>query len=421
MSIICPSNHYSGQLFDEKLKSIIIIKKENYYEPIYRYTINKEIQTRFDLNEPKNKDIKQTLEMIKNVILNKCGSFPSMPKTYNFKQNITLFRLVFLLKGKNYDIINQVMNYNGKVIGIVIKSPTTELKGFIPCFPSSPILDLTDTYLWVDDESYIDTYKNTIEFLTMITNEYKSKENKIPSNPKFKIVEEIRKERLVIGILTETNQFIPLSTPYISEKNADDDNERQKIVIPSINGNNYFDNDKLMLTTTEEEKERVEYIKKIKTENNAYNDFRNKIRILINEFNNRNIRNEIKNIISTPEILYTKKLKIIHALLNELWKSKFGTDEITKEKEGIYFSKIADELIRYNRIKSFIFEPSSFLMLNEVKYNLTDNEIILTNSLLTQEYFEKLIPAPLNKYIKYNTYGTTKPIISQSYSNVGLI
>ena len=91
---------------------------------------------------------------------------------------------------------------------------------------------------------------------------------------------------------------------------------------------------------------------------------------------------------------------------------------IANEKEGIYFSKIADELIRYNRIKSFIFEPSSFLMFNELKYNLTDNEIILMNSLLTQEYFENLIPAPVNKYIKYNSYDTTKPIISQPYSNV---
>ena len=69
---------------------------------MYRYTINKEIQTRFYMNEPKNKDIKSTLELIKKVSLNKCGSFPSMPKIYNFKQNISLFRLVLLLKNKNY-------------------------------------------------------------------------------------------------------------------------------------------------------------------------------------------------------------------------------------------------------------------------------------------------------------------------------
>ena len=83
----------------------------------------------------------------------------------------------------------------------------------------------------------------------------------------------------------------------------------------------------------------------------------------------------------------------------------------------MYYGKIADELIRYNRIKSFIFEPSSYLSFSKVKYNLNDDEIIILQSLITQEYFENLDAIANNIYIKNNTYDTSIPNISQYYSN----
>ena len=78
---------------------------------------------------------------------------------------------------------------------------------------------------------------------------------------------------------------------------------------------------------------------------------------------------------------------------------------------------MADEIIRYSRIKTFIFNPKSVLSFSQLKYNLRENEIILLQSLLTQEYFENIIAAKLNPYIKYNTYDTTQPIIAQNYPN----
>ena len=50
-------------------------------------------------------------------------------------------------------------------------------------------------------------------------------------------------------------------------------------------------------------------------------------------------------------------------------------------------------------------------------YNLRDNEIILLQSLLTQEYFETLVPTIKNKYIKNNSYDEAEPILSQIYDN----
>jgi hypothetical protein len=78
---------------------------------------------------------------------------------------------------------------------------------------------------------------------------------------------------------------------------------------------------------------------------------------------------------------------------------------------------MADELIRYNRIKSFIFKPQAYLSFGEVKYNLKDNEIIVLQDMLTSEFFENMIPFEINRYAKYNTYDNAEPIITQRHNN----
>jgi hypothetical protein len=89
-----------------------------------------------------------------------------------------------------------------------------------------------------------------------------------------------------------------------------------------------------------------------------------------------------------------------------------------KENKEIYFGKISDEIIRFNRIKSFMFQPQSYLSFENIGYNLRENEIIMVQSLLTQEYFENLIPAVINNYVKFNSYDEVEPIISQNYDNI---
>ena len=38
VNIICPTNHYSNELFDSYKNSLILVKQGSYYEPIYSYT-----------------------------------------------------------------------------------------------------------------------------------------------------------------------------------------------------------------------------------------------------------------------------------------------------------------------------------------------------------------------------------------------
>jgi hypothetical protein len=78
---------------------------------------------------------------------------------------------------------------------------------------------------------------------------------------------------------------------------------------------------------------------------------------------------------------------------------------------------MADELIRYSRIKSFMLQPQTYLSFGNINYNLRDNEIILIQSLLNKEYFDNLVPAINNKYIKYNSYDEVEPVITQLYEN----
>ena len=141
VDIICPSNHYSAISFDETKPTIIILKIDNYYEPICEYENNTEqgiiIGKSFRLNNPDIlPNITKTLNLIKSSMQSKCGAFNSMPKVYRFEQNIPLKSLVANLKTINYTVTQQVLNYDSKVIGVVATNIEQE-KGFIPCFPSA--------------------------------------------------------------------------------------------------------------------------------------------------------------------------------------------------------------------------------------------------------------------------------------------
>lgn len=455
--IICPTNHYSDNLFDVNKKTIILMKIGNYYEPIYiledkvsQYSIIKRYSLKFKDLLP---NLKVILETIKKSINNKCMPLASMPNVYKFNKNINLERLTYLLHLKNYQLQSQVINYNGKVIGVLASK--NGVQGFIPCYPSSPIKTLTQGFTWMDD-NYGITYKETIDFLKRVHNDSKGK---IPCKPVIKVIE----DGLIVGILTQTNQFVVINQP--TEDIYGDDLE-------AINDHNFVLTDKDTITNKKIDKQRIEYIHKINLESSFYNVFRNSVRYLLGQFRNRTIRDTLENIINNPELGYHNKLKELISQLHKLMDNNVSftkyDDEILNElsnitncysftsdaaseegtamcsskkfclakenelcalvipetnlinglnNEELYFGRMADEILRYNRIKSFIFQPKSFLAFGQLKYNLRDDEIILLQSLLTQEYFEDLIPANINKYIKYNNYDEAQPIKTQAYSN----
>jgi hypothetical protein len=428
----------------------LILKIDNYYEPIYAYeSQNEEIHITRSFNlmyKDTLPNIKNTLNIIKKSLNNKCGALPGMPNVYKFEKNIPLERLIYFLTLRNYGIQKQVLNYDSKVIGVVALNKQTNQQGFIPCNPSAPIIDKSAISIqWMDDV-YTDTYENTKTFLEQV---YKETSRQVPCKPIIKVIE----DGLIVGFLTMTNQFVMINEPTQDTFGND---------LKPINNLNYINVDKTIQTNKTVDDDRVNYIKKIQLETNFYNVFRNTARYLLGQFQHSDLRQEIEEK-SNSNQLYLKKLRSIETLLRDLLKDsvvfhEYSEKELlllptisncynscknkpfcqpvrendfnecalkvpatnlisSKPNDKFYYGKLADEIVRYNRIKSFIFNPKTVLTFTTLKYNLRENEIILLQSLLTQEYFEDIIAAPQNQYITTNTYDTTQPIKGQKYSN----
>jgi hypothetical protein len=449
-----------------------MIKEDGYFEPIYSYltvgkkvTITKEFKEKVKLSKTMtavfNELIKPFFELI-------CRPLDSMPNIYKAKRPLLLYNLVEKLNEYEYNILKLVMNFNNKIIGVIAEEPDqTGRSGFVPCYPSALDENLKKDldYVFMNDETLWNTYTNTVQFLNRLDKRSKKRrdEPSIPCKPAFKIVE----DEMVVGILTNTNQFIQISEPVrVDDINPD-------LNLPSITDEDYIVNpkakpmiqsDSQIITQNVVDTEREDYIKRIKLETSFYNVFRNTIRILLNNYENIKIREQIESEMSKEYIIYSDKLVNINKLLRELVDDNIQfigdenyyklINEVTtcivkdtdkckdtpnlcvvtdngkcnlilpeknlitnKENEPIYFGRMADELIRYNRIKTFILQPQMYLSFGNIGYNLRENEIILVQSILTQEYFNNLIPTVTNKYVGYNSYDETEPIITQIYDN----
>ena len=143
IELICPTNHYQTHMYNSRKKTIIIIKHENIFEPVYLFeqTANKlEITKYFSEYDRKlTKTLRSVFaKIIKPMLKDKCVPLSVYPKSkYNFKQPILLDNLIKKLKNQDYIIKKQILNYQGKVIGVVAYNPELSMEGFIPCYPSA--------------------------------------------------------------------------------------------------------------------------------------------------------------------------------------------------------------------------------------------------------------------------------------------
>jgi hypothetical protein len=152
-------------------------------------------------------------KVVKPIFENQSLCFPqkSMPNKYKFKQPILLTNLIYELLLKNYEITNQVINFQSKVIGLIVKK--NQRGCFVPCYPSSIVSNYSFIYI-TDVEWY--PYKQTVEFLKKL---YEITNGNVPCNPLFKVTETDH----IVGILTETDQFIEIQPfLFISDIDASD-------------------------------------------------------------------------------------------------------------------------------------------------------------------------------------------------------
>ena len=406
ISIVCPTTEHSIYSFDPQYPSIILYRKDDLFEPVYIYmeTEKNFIQTKlFDIKTI-NKRLVNLLEYIK-VNMNTCKGQKSN-RIYEFKENLTLEQLIEEIKKlKTYKIEKEIMHVDGRIIGLLVKEKETF---FVPCKPSAS----SENYKMVDDTIW-NNYRVTVSCLERL---YKQSSKRIPCKPVFKIID----DEMVVGVLTETNQFIQLREP-----------EENKIMddLKELNEHSYLDIDK-EIATHPFKKQKDKFIHFLKLEKSFYNAYFNTIKITINEISNISKRSSIEKIINSNEPFDTK-LDKVKDILRPILDSKFiftkYSDAVLNEMDDInickskeqpycqfvddngklliplnnlfngsdnselYENRFLDDLIMNVHVQRVIFEEIHSTIYYTDRYNLSDNEILLLESLING-YFDKNIP-----------------------------
>lgn len=494
VEIICPTNHYSSLLYNRDKPSVILIKRHDIYEPIYslkkttnsivfqKYFAHEQSSTPMISGEMTPNSILTFLDKVINPIYqNKCTPMSSLRREYNFKKPILLgelLRLLTQIKSIKVEVIRHVLNYSYKTIAIEVK--IGEDVGIIPCYPSGNKMSKDTQHTFIDDDSIYKDYNETIAFMNKVV--YHTK-GRIPISPSFKLVD----DEMIVGIITITNQVILINKPFelnnvnddipiIRHKGytRDNNNPAKSYIDINITNNNSFDTD------------RREYVNKIKLETNFFNAFRNTIRILLHDYINLEIREQIEKTINSM-VIYSKKLETVTNLIQKLIKNhirfkdnidlttlktvslcinadkttcsernpvcimeernkteislntlqqeeKEQEQEQEQEQQGgtelfqcvliipkknlltpsidneiVYLYKIADQLLRYTRIRSYLLDTTQFLGISDIDFNIYDTEVILSQSSLKNDYFNNLVPYINTGYGNKNSIDTVNP------------
>ena len=501
VQMICPSNAYSPVEYNVRKETVILVKQDNFYEPIHLYEqietiivsktdaltytlkrgesvkMNKvvnakqveqykikpgetnKIETKYKrvfMEGSALEEIKNMLKIIQATTQKYCAPLPSMPRKYSFKRNIPIIEIIRILKSRQYQISFQVLNYRNKSIGILVHKEDEQKGIFVPCFPSAIISDMKTKYM--DDVSIWNDYRETRDRLNEIS---ESTRGLLFTKPSVKIVD----DGMVVGFLTETNQFVQINPPT---QPIDEDG----IPIVEHSSDSYSEGDKTLSTHKYESRTRRRVIRNINLETQFYNIFRTMVRIQLNEYENRQIRTEIVNAVDEPTLSYSTKLKYIEKRLHLLMDNKTSFQEIDsdklrsietvvmcgvdkdtqkceasntmgsstkfclttdddkcltifpkahllsgKENATIYFGRMADELVRYSRIRLFMFQPKTYMNITDGELHVNDSELFLLESRLTRDYFRNMARYNIDKYVRNIEFDNAQPEISQTYDN----
>ena len=345
-------------------------------------------------------------------------------------------------------LVEEIINNDNRVIGIYCRDMKNGLSGYVPTRPSSISFDLE--FLFYQDMPMLD-YRETKLFL----NSLYSLNNEIPCEIKSKLID----DGMVVGFKTITNQVIPILPA--SKTDVEDEITEEF----TYAGENELIKDDELLIDNSIDLNREEMVKKLELENNFYSLFRNTLKIILNQRKTLTIKQEIIKIVESRTITYIEKLEkiitILHRLLdNVIQFIDFQLDDLQDYKdmisclglnEGdcnskkhcsfmrttncaltipsrnlysnrdnrlIYFNKLADEIVRYSKIRNYLFTPREFLSFEHVNYKIFDNEIILLEEVLLDNYLEDIKLRKDDKYIETtNIYDIVNPVKTINYSS----
>jgi hypothetical protein len=448
---ICPTNSYTNTYYDPSRDTILLMKQGDFYEPVYFYRTDERGQPLINM-KPFLSDSNMTsqfanlLRIFDNDLNKKCKALPSMPKTYYFKENVSVEKIIDSMSEFQYHIVKQVSNYKHKIIGLLVKPyPEHEHEYYVPTLPSKRARNIPVTYM---DQLSWAPYESTKNFLNRLSIE---SNGNILSKPIMRIEE----DEMIVGILTETNQFVQIIPPIANTI----EDELKPYKATNYSNSQYYDVDRILTTGSEEDSERVNTIKNISLENKFYTAFRTTVRMLLNSYENYELKQKLVGLLNSPNVFYQLKLKKVIILLRVLLKKRvaFGTlsqnvlnnmnevytcmtnckdktyclsknDECKlivpknnlinqTDNQIFYYGRLADELIRFKRIRMFLLESNKYLNYSDTDYKINDNEALLLQSVMDSENLNKLKPFQTNEYIQTISYDNAEPsIVELKYS-----
>lgn len=347
VDLICPSMVYSSQIFDTRKESGIILLHNGFYEPIYvleRTDKDKERITKFYLSKNSsvlNGIINQAMIRIQETIQTQCSPKPSI-KNYSFERPMYLTDLVANLKkmAATYRMIGHVWNYSGKIIGLqVAPYPQTDDPNkksvMIPCFPTtySPLSSKHEANLshrFIDEKGIWVDFQTTLQILRKLNRESKyittSGASVIPCMPIIEVVE----DDMIVGILTQTNQFVAIQPPiaYKSTAPPPEPTQGKKGAKPLekdltsglmvLRSTNYIQADIALSSSPQGDPERERWVRDIRLENKFYSIFRSTVRLELNLYENRGLRKQIMAMIQRYNQGRAKYREILNAFVENI-------------------------------------------------------------------------------------------------------
>ena len=246
-----------------------------------------------------------------------------------------------------------------------------------------------------------------------------------------------------------TNQFVQVDPPVQSAQTRD---------LPEYKMSNYLMIDqKIMKRTQDVSPETNKTMKYVYLENQFYNAFRTTMRILMRLYKNRQLMQKMQLLCHKESMSMRKKRAkmeeylhrlgdenvTFHAYDEEVLQSLYqiftcgvnGENKkyclmqdspntqgilmipenhlLTEESNAtIYYTRLADELLRHNRVHLFMFYPDQYLNIQSQEYQIEDaTEMVVPKFLLTTDYLQSLKANPYGEYsntVPYDNTNTTE-------------
>lgn len=448
IELVCPTNMYTDSYDIVNMRTFILLKQDDFYEPVYVYQDNNGIINTRKWFSPRGSygaiDMNAILTRIQKITNDQCKPKNSLKlkdekgnTIYDYAKALNAGKTLAILQDiGNFVVREQVVNYHFKTIGFIVEIESESV--FVPCYQSAFIPSLRITFQ--DDKDNWTNYETTLRLSTIVFSRTLQQIDCIPSR---KVID----RNQVVGLLTRTNQYIKIIEPIARDASILID-AKLGLKLLDMRSSDYLNADISVVTNRPQDTDRVSIIQSIHKESYFYTKFRSTVRMLLGLYDKRKIKLDLIAILQNDSLKYNDKLTEVEGKIHKLMDDEVEFKETPSDfdydcgmekcklelpinsylipngkNSEIYFGKIADELIRFKRVRSFMLEPKNYLNISNVSYKINPDEILLLDSAINSVYLNETNVFSVNEYLNNITYDIAEPDKSkyiQPYSNVEL-